>query len=112
MSRYYLSHASCGSVRNLNCVPIEYLAKWVSFGEGRVNNLEKFCPKVCLDVPGEGGVEPRDLSAPGPLAGRTGVASGGLGLVLQDVLVACLFQGFLIFRAGIVENVFVAREQG
>ena len=60
MSRYYLSHASCGSVRNLNCVPIEYLAKWVSFGEGRVNNLEKFCPKVCLNIPGEGGVEPGD----------------------------------------------------
>ena len=112
VSRYHLSHASCGSVRNLDCVPIKYLAKWVPFGEGRVHNLEEFCPKVCLDVPGKGGVEPGDLPAPVPLPGGAGVAGGGLGLVLQDVLVACLLQGCLILRAGIVENVFVAREQG
>ena len=84
----------------------------MSFWEGRVNNLEKFCPKVCLNIPGEGGVEPGDLSAPSPLAGGAGVAGSGLGLVLQDVLVAGLFQGFLVFRAGVVENVFIAREQG
>ena len=73
----------------------------MSFREGRVNNLEKFCPKVCLNIPGEGGVEPGDLSAPSPLAGGAGVAGGGLGLVLQDVLVASLVQGFLILRSAL-----------
>ena len=111
MSRYDLSHASCRSIRDFYGVSVKYLAKGVPFREAGVYNLQKFCANVCPYISGEGGVEPGDLSAPVSLPGGAGVAGVGLALVLQDVLVASLLQGFLIFRAGSVENVFVAREQ-